>query len=209
MKILENFEASLQRPRWLQFQPNKPPIFLKTRSSRWFITTTIAVAVFTDIFLYAVIVPVVPFALHSRAHVHQDRVQYWVAILVAVYGAACLVASPFCGWFADKTTSRRFPLLLGLLALTGATIMLHVGSSVGVLIAGRLLQGVSAAVVWTVGLALMVDTATSQNVAQYMGMALLHLKQKRAVTDKPHRLRKSGNEPRHPRRSFARRCGLQ
>ncbi|KAF2095421.1 MFS general substrate transporter [Rhizodiscina lignyota] len=157
----------------MQFRPDSPPIFLSTRSSRWFITTCIAVAIFTDIFLYAVIVPVVPFALNARAHVDQDRVQYWVSILVAVYGAACLVASPFCGWFADRTTSRRFPLLLGLLALTGATVMLHVGSSVPVMIAGRILQGISAAVVWTVGLALLVDTAKAQNVAQYMGYVSL------------------------------------
>lgn len=170
MGFLEKLESSLQRPGWLRWRPDKPPMFLSVRSSRWFITTTIAVAVFTDVFLYAVIVPVVPFALNERAHVPQDRVQYWVSILVAVYGGACLLASPFCGWFADRSTSRRFPLLLGLLALTGATVMLHVGSSVGVLIAGRILQGISAAVVWTVGLALMVDTAKKQSVAQYMGI---------------------------------------
>lgn len=99
-------------------------------------------------FLYAVIVPVIPFALQSRSHVAPDRVQYWVSVLIAVYGAALLAFSPICGWIADQTSSRRSPLLSGLLALLGATIMLNVGSSCSVLVAARVLQGISAAAVY-------------------------------------------------------------
>ncbi|KAI9677962.1 MAG: hypothetical protein M1822_008070 [Bathelium mastoideum] len=47
--------------------------------------------------------------------------------------------------------------------------MLCVGSSVGVIIGGRILQGISAAVVWTVGLALLVDTVGQQQAGQAMG----------------------------------------
>ncbi|KAL9066790.1 MAG: hypothetical protein Q9157_007017 [Trypethelium eluteriae] len=136
---------------------------------------SVSIATFTDIFLYAVIVPVIPFALETRAGVAPERVQYWVSLLVAIYGAALLAAAPFCGWFADHTTTRRAPLLLGLLALAGATVMLCVGSSVGVIIAGRILQGVSAAVVWVVGLALLVDTVGEKEIGQamgYMGLAM-------------------------------------
>lgn len=46
-----------------------PPMFLAFRSSSTFILSTICVAVFTDIFLYTVIVPVIPFALTNRAGV--------------------------------------------------------------------------------------------------------------------------------------------
>lgn len=98
-------------------------------------------------FLYGIIVPVIPFALQSRSHVSWDRVQYWVSVLVAIYGAALLAFSPVCGWLADRGASRRSPLLFGLFALLGSTVMLNVGSSVGVLVAGRILQGASAAVV--------------------------------------------------------------
>jgi MFS family permease len=58
-----------------------------------------------------------------------------------------LAFSPICGWLADRGASRRSPLLLGLFALLGATVLLNVGNSVGVLIVGRVLQGASAAVV--------------------------------------------------------------
>ncbi|MCJ1295433.1 hypothetical protein MMC34_006996 [Xylographa carneopallida] len=119
------------------------------------------------------IVPVVPFALSTRAGIPEDDVQHWVSILLAVYGGALLIASPFCGWLADKSPNRRLPLLIGLLTLGGATAMLCVGSSIGVLVAGRLLQGLSAAIVWTVGLALLVDTVGQTGVAQTMGSVFL------------------------------------
>lgn len=68
---------------------------------------------------------------------------------------------------------RRLPLLLGLAALLGATIMLNVATSVAVFVIGRLLQGISAAVVWVVGLALLADTVPREMLAQYMGYVSL------------------------------------
>lgn len=58
---------------------------------------------------------------------------------------------------------------MGLLALAGATLLLCLGRSLGALVAGRVLQGFSAAVVWTVGLALLADTVGREKVGQAMG----------------------------------------
>ncbi|KAF1831192.1 MFS general substrate transporter [Decorospora gaudefroyi] len=148
---------------------SKPPFLLKFRSSDGFIIFTVSLATFTDMFLYGVIVPVVPFAIQTRAHVEESRVQYWVSVLVAVYGASLLAFSPICGWAADRGSSRRSPLLLGLLVLLGATVLLNVGSSIAVWIAGRILQGASAAVVWVVGLALLADTVPQERLATATG----------------------------------------
>jgi MFS family permease len=161
----------MARPKWLSSltqHGTKPPFMLKFRSSDGFIIGTISLAVFTvrllishcnsstrciqltlnqDMFLYGVIVPVIPFALQTRSHVEWDRIQYWVSVLVAIYGASLLAFSPICGWLADRGASRRSPLLLGLFALLGSTVLLNVGNSVGIFIAGRILQGASAAVV--------------------------------------------------------------
>lgn len=46
-----------------------------------------------DIFLYAVIVPIMPFSLETQVGLEADRVQYWVSISLAVYGAALLIFS--------------------------------------------------------------------------------------------------------------------
>ncbi|KAI9842561.1 MAG: hypothetical protein M1837_007074 [Sclerophora amabilis] len=152
---------------------SNPPLLWKFRSAKWFILTVVMMAVFTDIFLYGIIVPVIPFALTERVGVPQDQVQGWVSTLIAIYGAALLVGSPIFGWFADRSKSRRMPLLLGLLALGGATIMLCLGRTLPILIVARILQGLSAAVVWTVGLALLVDTVGKHEVGQSLGFVSL------------------------------------
>jgi len=146
-----------------------PPYLLGIRSSKIFILATICTAVFTDIFLYGIVVPVIPFALSVRAGVATQDVQHWVSVLLAVYGAGLLVASPVFGWYADRSSSRRWPLLLGLFALTGSTVMLCLARSIAVFVAGRLLQGIAAAVVWTVGTALLVDTVGQRDVGQLLG----------------------------------------
>lgn len=147
----------------------RPPILLKVRSSETFIIFTVATAIFTDVFIYGIIVPVLPFALTERVAISPDDIQRWISILLAVYGAALLLAAPFCGWIADRLESRRWPLLFGLLALGGATVMLCVGDNIGIFAAGRVLQGISAAVVWVVGLALLVDTVGPDNIGTAMG----------------------------------------
>lgn len=159
----------------LKSNSERPPPLLTYRSSRWFILTTICTAVFTDIFLYGIIVPVIPFALTQRAHIADSDVQHWVSVLLAVYGAALLASAPICGYLADKSTSRRLPLLVGLLALAGSTLMLCFGNHIGVLITGRVLQGISAAIVWTVGLALLVDTVGQKEVGQVMGFVSISM----------------------------------
>ncbi|KAF2638355.1 MFS general substrate transporter, partial [Massarina eburnea CBS 473.64] len=162
----------MTRPAWLSWATQhgeKAPYLVKYRSSEGFIVGTVSLAVFTDMFLYGVVVPVIPFAIQTRSHADPNKIQYWVSVLIAIYAAALLAFSPICGWLADRSSSRRWPLLLGLFALLGATVLLNVGSSIGVLIAGRLLQGTSAAVVWVVGLALLADTVPQDRLAQAMG----------------------------------------
>lgn len=78
-----------------------------------------------------------------------------------------------CGWAADHLSNRRTPLLFGLLALAGATILLQLGRNIGVLILGRVLQGFSAAVVWVVGLAMLADTIPKSELGQAMGYVLI------------------------------------
>ncbi|KAF2115128.1 MFS transporter-like protein [Lophiotrema nucula] len=163
----------MKKPGWLLSltqHGSKAPYLLKQRSSEGFVIGTVALAVFTkDMFLYGMIVPVIPFALQERSHVSHGKVQYWVSVLVAIYGAALLAFSPVLGWLADRSSSRRSPLLLGLLALLGATVLLNVGNKTGVLVIGRVLQGISAAVVWVVGLALIADTVPQERLGQAMG----------------------------------------
>ncbi|KEF54529.1 uncharacterized protein A1O9_09696 [Exophiala aquamarina CBS 119918] len=154
--------------RFVPFTSGKP-VFLGVRSSEAFILTAVCWSVFTDVFLYGIIVPVVPFALQDRVHVSHEDTQHWVSVLLSVYAAALLVVSPICGVIADRTTSRRGPLLLGLIVLFASTLMFCLGRTIAILVAARLLQGASAAVVWTVALALLADTVKQDEVGKALG----------------------------------------
>ena len=74
------------------------------------------------------------------------------------------------GFFMDRMESRRAPFLLCLLCLTGATALLAVGTNVGLWVAGRLLQGVSAGMLWVVCLALLTDTVGPAGLGQAVGV---------------------------------------
>ncbi|KAJ5611278.1 MFS amine transporter [Penicillium lagena] len=164
---------------WSRFrhEPRIPtrPRFVRLRSSKWFILFVVAFAASTDIFLYGLIVPVAPTALEQRVGLAKEEIQPWTSTLLALYAAALLAFSPISGYVADRFESRRLPMLAGLVAVGAATALLCVGTNIGLWIAGRLFQGAAAAVVWTVGIALMVDTVGKEGLGQAIGYVSLSL----------------------------------
>ncbi|KAJ5559112.1 hypothetical protein N7461_003084 [Penicillium sp. DV-2018c] len=123
----------------------------------------------TDIFMYGLIVPVTPTALKERVGLPDSKLQSWTSILLALYSAALLASAPVVGYIADRAESRRWPLLFGLVALAAATALLCVGTNIALWITGRVFQGIAAAIVWTAGLALMVDTVGKDDLGQAIG----------------------------------------
>ncbi|KAF2083716.1 MFS general substrate transporter [Saccharata proteae CBS 121410] len=155
-----------------QTKPNKPlpaPYGLKWRSHPLFIVFTVGMGMFVDMILYGLIVPVVPFMLEDRIHVPPDQVQGYVSSLLAFYAGASVVCSLPFGWLADRYGGRQLPFLLGLAALASATVLLAVGQSIAVLAVARALQGMSGAVVWVVGLALLLETVGPEKLGTVIG----------------------------------------
>jgi hypothetical protein len=107
--------------------------YLKIRSSKHFDLTTICLGVFTNIFLYGILAPVLSFTLSTRTEIQQSNMQSWVSVLLAVYGGTLLIGNPLAGWCTD------------------------------------VLQGMSCAICWTVGSALLVDTVRKNEVGQAAG----------------------------------------
>ena len=146
----------------------RPP-GLYWRSHTLFITSTVAIGLFTDLFLYGLVVPVLPYVLQQRVHIPEDKVQLHVSGLLAAYAGASVLFSPVAGYIADRTSSRQLPFLSGLAALFFATILLYLGQTEAVLVLARILQGTSAAIVWTIGLALCLDTVGPRNLGKTIG----------------------------------------
>lgn len=148
---------------------SRPPIGLQWRSNTLFIIATVGVGLFTDLFLYGLIVPVLPFILEDRVRVPQLQIQTLTSALLAAYAGASVAFAPVAGYVADRTRSRQGPFLAALTALLMATILLYLGKSVPVLVVARILQGVSGAAVWTIGLALCMDTVGPENLGKTIG----------------------------------------
>lgn len=150
-------------------QGSQVPFLIELRSSKLFVYTVINLAVFTDAYIYGLIIPVLPFALVERVKLHPDEVQQWIGLLLAAYGAGLIIGAPIAGWFADRTSSRRGPYLLGLIALAISTLAFSLGQSTVVLFVGRLVQGGSSAAVHTVGMAILADTVGQAGMGPAMG----------------------------------------
>ena len=147
----------------------KRPWGLKWRASTVFIVATVAVGLFTDLFLYGLIVPILPFMLRDRVDLPQEKVQSYVSGLLAAYAGASVLFSLPAGIIADRVKTRQAPFLCGLAALLGATLMLAFGQTIPVLVVARVLQGTSAAFVWTVGLAMVLDTVGPGDLGKTIG----------------------------------------
>ena len=150
-------------------QSKSKPIGLKWRSSTLFIVSTVGIGLFTDLFLYGLVVPILPFILEDRVSLPHDKIQSHVSALLAAYAGAAVLFSLPAGVIADKLPPRQLPFLVGLTALLLATLLLFLGQNVPVLVVARILQGISAAVVWTIGLALVLDTVGPENLGKTIG----------------------------------------
>lgn len=160
----------------------KRPLGLRWRANSLFILTTVAVGMFTDLFLYGLVVPILPFMLKERMGLADDKIQSYVSGLLAAYAGASVIFSIPVGIVADRTNARRTPFLCGLAALLAATLMLALGRNIAMLVVARILQGTSAAVVWTVGLAMVLDTVGPNHLGKVIGSVRSH------ISDQPSRV---------------------
>lgn len=89
--------------------------------------------------------------------------------LDTIYNYGLLIIEAVWGILADRTKDRRTPMLLGLILLLAATFLLCFMNSVTMLVIGRVFQGMTSSLTWSVGLALVVDTVPSDSLGKYMG----------------------------------------
>ena len=91
-----------------------------------------------------------------------------VHIFINIY-SKLTYRTAIAGWLADQLPSRRVPFLVALITLIGATLLLCLSRNIYLFVLGRIMQGFTAAIVWTVGLALLSDTVGQAQVGKAMG----------------------------------------
>ncbi|EPS99595.1 hypothetical protein FOMPIDRAFT_1124177 [Fomitopsis schrenkii] len=155
-------EASPQPP---NASERPRPWGLKWRSSIWFIT----LGVTTDLLVYSLIVPIIPFQLESLGYTGVSGLVGW---LLFAYSAGIVVFTPPTAHLSEKYNNRQIPLIVGLVALIGAQIMFMLAPAYWLMVIARLLQGLSSTVVWVAGLALLCDTVPESSIGKQLGIAM-------------------------------------
>ncbi|KAK9319463.1 major facilitator superfamily domain-containing protein [Lipomyces orientalis] len=150
-------------------ESRKKPILLHFRSSQSLILTTVTFAVFIDTFLYGVIIPIAPYVVQYRIKVDEANVQRDITYSIIAYAAGLLVGSPIFGYLTDRLQNRRWFMVVGLVALLLSTLLLCLTKTLWLFILGRLFSGLSAAMTWSVGLALITDSFSANQIGKMLG----------------------------------------
>lgn len=124
------------------------------------------VALFVDMLIYGIAVPVLP--QFPAVAAGGEAV---TGILFAVYAGGLIVVTPLAGRWVDRTGPRG-PLLAGLLGLAAATLLFAVVEALPLLMLARLAQGMAAAFSWVAGLALVAATTPLRTRARNLGLVL-------------------------------------
>lgn len=122
---------------------------------------TVTVALFTDGFLYGVLVPL-------GGGGGGDAM---LGIMYGVYAFGVLASTPVFGVLSDRVGRRR-PMLWGFAAQAVATVLFALHGGIVLTLLARLLQGVAAAATWTTGLALVAEHFTEHR-AEKLGVAMM------------------------------------
>jgi multidrug resistance protein len=126
----------------------------------------VTIAAFTDLVAYSIAVPVLP-DLSRRLGASPTT----IGLLFASFGLTLLLASVPMGAVSDRI-GRKGPLVGGLVALAGSTVLFAFAGQLSWLFAARLVQGAADAVTWVVGFALIADLYEPEERGRVMGFVM-------------------------------------
>jgi DHA1 family solute carrier family 18 vesicular amine transporter 1/2 len=137
------------------------------RTSRGFVVVLVSAACFTDIVAYSVAIPVLP-DLSRRLGASPTI----IGLLFASFGVTLLSLSIPMGAVSDRI-GRKGPLVGGLAALAGASVLFAFANTLPWLFAARFVQGASDAVTWVVGFALLADLYDANERGRVTGFVMM------------------------------------
>src|ERR1700753_2815313 len=82
------------------------------------------------------------------------------------------MTAAICAFYVDHYRNRHLPWYLGLVGIVAGNVLFGVGNSFGLLLISRLLQGAASAILYTVGLAVLVESVDKNEVGRCMGSAM-------------------------------------
>ncbi|KAJ3013953.1 UNVERIFIED_CONTAM: hypothetical protein HDU68_000474 [Siphonaria sp. JEL0065] len=123
------------------------------QSSRFFTVAVVFLGGFTDLCIYSVIIPIIPFILNDL-----NESESWIGVLLALYGVGIVAGSLLFGSLVYKgKISKKYGMVASLAILAAAITLFAVSKSIALFAFARFLQGFSSCGVWVLGLAFVAD----------------------------------------------------
>ncbi|KAF9130252.1 hypothetical protein BGW39_003302 [Mortierella sp. 14UC] len=146
----------------------KRSLWYRARRSPLAVACVVAMALFTDMVVYGVVVPILPEIVKNRL----GGTSREVGLLFACYAIGLLASTPIFAIMSDKYQNRRIPMMVGMLGLAVATVGFSLASNYWVLILARIGQGSAGGASWTIGLGLLADVYPPDNLGVVMGATM-------------------------------------
>ncbi|PVH87799.1 putative MFS multidrug transporter [Cadophora sp. DSE1049] len=143
------------------------------RSSATFTLVAIIMALFTDVFLYGFIVPILPYMLEDRLNLDKSKTQSITLVLLSESALVGFCASIIVGHIADRTSNKRALLLYSLATAMVGSLGLAVAESAAVLFISRFIQAFASNAIFVIGFATMAETIPSDRMGQAMGLVTM------------------------------------
>ncbi|GEM11685.1 MFS amine transporter [Rhodotorula toruloides] len=147
----------------------RPPLFLQARASTTLILLAVFLAVLVDTAAYSIAAPIIPFRLERLGYRNVGSKVGWI---IACFGAGLIVATPMAVYIASKTSNRQIPLLGGAVSMAGSIVLFMECKGFAPMLVARLWQGLSGTILWTFGLALVIDSVSEQHVGKSLGIVM-------------------------------------
>lgn len=146
-------------------------MFDKYRQAKTGVLIVSSLAVFTDMVIYGVIMPIMKEIIEKYPGFdNEDAVVMAQGALPAVYAAGLLIFTPVFGSLSDRYKTRKIPMILGQMLLALSTLMFAFAQNFATCLVARFLQGIAGAATWVVGLAMLVDVFDGPDLGFYMGI---------------------------------------
>ena len=136
------------------------------RSSKWCVLVVSGLAVFTDMVIYAVVMPILKEILDPM----NEKSATSKSIVSASYAVGLFIFTPVFGILSDRYHNRKIPMLIGQAGLAISTLLFAFSSSFAALLLARSLQGIAGAATWVVGMAMLSDVFAGPRLGFYMSI---------------------------------------